>query len=246
MSNRMATLNGKAELNGHVAVSEAPAKRATKKVDASIPALDIRTIRVRIESAPESPLLMQSFSEKSKTEMLERQMKVAKSGKQARNPVEEFVNALWWMDLGKKPAKVDADADPNKLVRGAKFGIPSRLFKQAIVGAGNKNIGLAKTNLRGAFFVKGKLVGSDTLVEIEGTPTMDERHVRLASGSADLRFRGFFEKWAAVLEIEYDAEQISKEQLCGLISGAGWKQGVCDFRPATCGGDYGKWQIVTE
>lgn len=236
------------------AVAERPEGRITAKAEkikaksksVEVPSMKVERIRVRIRSMDDSPLLMQCFSEKSKTEMLERQMKVAKAGKQARNPVEEFVHSLWWMDPSKKPKNPTIDDDTDAIVKGHEFGIPARLFKQSIVDAGDKKLALPKTMLRGAFYIGGKLVGTDRLVPIKGTPIMDQRHVRLATGSADLRFRGFFTEWSAVLDIEFDASAISKEQLLALISQAGWRQGICDFRPATCGGDFGRYVLDTE
>lgn len=238
--------NGVLETRPEKRITESKAKAPAKK-SVVVPAMDIQRIKVRIRSMEDSPILMQCFSEKSKTEMLERQMGAAKAGKSKRNPVAEFVNSLWWMDPSKKPENPSPDDDPVALVKGAKFGVPARLFKQAIVDAGDKRIALPKTLLRGTFYVFGKLVNGDRLVELEAAPpTMDERHVRLQSGAADLRFRGLFPEWEATLDIEFDAQSLTREQLLSLISGAGWKQGICDFRPATCGGDFGRWQLVTD
>lgn len=231
-----------AAMNGSAVERKVERTKKPEKV-VSVPKMDVRRLRVKIRSMDESPLLMQCFSEKSKTEMLERQMGIAKAGKEKRNPVSEFVNALWWMDPSKKPKKVDVEDDPNEIVKGQKFGVPARLFKSAIVDAGDKKLALPKTMLRGAFYVFGTLVGADRLVCINSIPTMDERNVRNASGTADVRFRGLFAEWSATLDIEYDSSAITDQQLLALISQAGWRQGVCDFRPASCGGDYGRWVI---
>lgn len=59
--------------------------------------INIVTTTVRIEG--DTPLIMHRWSEKAKRMILEKQMKKTKSSaKEAKNPVEDFIESVYWMD----------------------------------------------------------------------------------------------------------------------------------------------------
>ena len=70
----------------------------TKNVsEVTIPAIDIQTFTVRVVG--DSPLIVHKWSEKAKREMLEKQMKIAKTkGHDVRNPVADFIDSLYWLE----------------------------------------------------------------------------------------------------------------------------------------------------
>lgn len=69
-------------------------------------------------------------------------------------------------------------------------------------------------------------------VEILGPPpSMREDTVRVGMGTADLRFRAEFERWAAVLRIQHNANVISAAQVANLIQAGGFGVGIGDWRP---------------
>ena len=73
-----------------------------KKVEqttVSIPALDIREFDIRIVG--DTPLISHAWDEKAKLMMLQKQMKKATNGREARDPFAEFVSSLYW--LSEKP-----------------------------------------------------------------------------------------------------------------------------------------------
>jgi hypothetical protein len=101
-----------------------------------------------------------------------------------------------------------------------------------MVGACRHFKNLPMTKVKVALRVEG-LPGDDgvPLVKISGEPRMREDTVRLETGVADLRYRAGFPEWAANLEITYNADIISKEQLYNLVDAAGYG-GIGEWRPS--------------
>lgn len=89
-----------------------------------IPAIEIKTFQLRLVG--DSPFISHAWSDKAKKEMLDKQMKKATKGKDAKNPFMDFCNSLYW--LTEKPENPTMDD-----VLKAKFGFPvswhSRLLR---------------------------------------------------------------------------------------------------------------------
>lgn len=203
---------------------------ATKKneVNVSIPAIDIRTFELKLVG--DSPLIVHAWSEKAKREMLEKQMKKASKGKEAKDPFKDFVNSLYW--LSEKPENPTMDD-----VKKAKFGFPSVAFKAAAVDGGYQSgVTSTKTTSRGAFHITGDMV------EIEGTPDIREDMVRIGMGTADIRYRGEFKKWSVTLHIRYNASAMSMEQIINLFNIGGFACGVGEWRPSK-DGNFGMFHV---
>jgi len=66
--------------------------------------------------------------------------------------------------------------------------------------------------------------------------------VRLNGKTADIRHRGEFKEWSADLEVQYNEDWISAEQIANLISLAGFSVGVGEWRPEK-NGQYGTFEI---
>ena len=187
----------------------------------SIPKIEIKTIQFRVRGT--TPMIMSKFDEKSKQQMLEKQMKKATTGKAAKNPVEQYENSMYKMS-------------------GGRIGFPAVGFKASMV-RGGKQLGFTMTDLRGRFHI---MCDEGDLVEIKGTPRMREDMVRLATGVADIRFRAEVPAgWEATLTIQYFANAISPEQLAQLITMAGFSCGIGEWRPEKSNsGSFGLYELA--
>lgn len=203
--------------------------------------INIVTTTVRI--AGDTPLIMHRWSEKAKRMILEKQMKKTKSSaKEAKNPVEEFIESVYWMEG--KPTEYTEEAFEEACRNGARFGFPVTAIKQATISSAYRN-GITKdmASLRGAFFIAGD--GSDLLAEVKGcTPTMREDMVRVGMGVADIRFRGEFASWYMDLQVSYNANgAYTLDQIINLINVGGFSCGIGEWRPEK-DGNYGMYHVA--
>ena len=110
---------------------------ATKKTVATAEAVESRGIdipAIKIEDfylkiVGDSPLISHAWDEKAKKMMLDKQMKKATNGKEAKDPFADFCSSLYW--LTDKPANPTMED-----VQKAKFGFPTIAFKAAAVDSG--------------------------------------------------------------------------------------------------------------
>ena len=162
--------------------------------------------------------------------MLDKQMKKAKQAKVAKNPKQDFLSSLYWLDgMPKKPTLAKLEK--------AEFGFPAIGFKASAVNACSHVDGLTKVLARGAFHINGELV------KINGdAPTMREDMVRVGMGTADLRYRGEFKQWSAEFDVRYNASVISPAQIVNLFNVAGFSTGVGEWRPQK-DGSYGMFHV---
>ncbi len=117
----------------------------------TIPPLKKDVLEVKIIG--DSHLITHAWSEKAKKEMLDKQMKKAKQGKEAKNPNRDYQESLYWLDKNNKLIK-PKNADPNKHHL---FGFKTIAFKAAAVKAAN-DVGLAMTFTRRSFHIVGEFV----------------------------------------------------------------------------------------
>lgn len=194
---------------------------AVKKNEEVVELKSIRIERINLEIEGDSALIVHAWSAKAKKEMLDKQMKKAKTAKDAKDPQRDYEEAFYRLPDGKP-------------------GFPTIAFKQAAVSAGGRfSDGLKMTELRGAFFIDGELA------EIKGKPNMREDMVRVGMGTADIRYRPEFKAWKVTLPIKYNADKISLEQLVNLFNLAGFGVGVGEWRPEK-DGQYGMFHVVTK
>lgn len=203
--------------------------------------INIVTTTVRI--AGDTPLIMHRWSEKAKRMILEKQMKKTKSSaKEAKNPIEDFIESIYWMDG--KPTEYTEEAFEEACRNGARFGFPVTAIKQATISSAYRN-GITKdmASLRGAFFIAGE--GSELLAEVKGcTPTMREDMVRVGMGVADIRFRGEFANWYMDLQVSYNANgAYTLDQIINLINVGGFSCGIGEWRPEK-DGNYGMYHVA--
>lgn len=155
--------------------------------------------------------------------MLDKQMKKATKGKEAKDPKSQFEQSIYYFKDGKTT------------------GFPAVGIKAAMTRAG-KLLGLPMTDTRGKFHVKED---EDGLVKIKGKPEMREDMVRLATGVADIRFRGCYTNWSAEVTIIYNATFINETQLANLLNHAGFSCGLGEWRPEKSNsGSFGLFKVV--
>lgn len=216
----------------------------TKKNESTIieiKPINIVTATVRIFG--DTPLIMHRWSEKAKRMILDKQMKKTKSAaKEAKNPVEDFIESIYWMEG--KPKEYTEEAFKEACDNGARFGFPVTAIKQATISSAYRN-GITKdmASLRGAFFINGE--GSELLAEVKGcTPTMREDMVRVGMGVADIRFRGEFSSWYMDLQVSYNANgAYTLDQIINLINLGGFSCGIGEWRPEK-DGNYGMYHVA--
>jgi len=165
--------------------------------------------------------------------MLDKQMKKATTGKDAKDPFIDFCDSLYWLsERPEKPTMEDVER--------ATFGFPTIAFKAAAVDAGfQQGVLEKKTTARGAFHIIGEFA------EIVGTPTMREDMVRIGMGTADIRYRGEFKTWRTTLHIKYNPKAISLEQVVNLLNYGGFGCGVGEWRPQK-DGSYGTFHVALD
>jgi hypothetical protein len=211
---------------------------ATKKEEVvQLKELKIEPLTLTVKG--DSPLVVHAWGEKARREMLDKQMKKAKAVKEARNPAADVINSLYWIEG--KPKEMTEDAFFEAVKKGARFGFPAKAFKAAAVSAGYRAGTIKnKVSMYAAFHVQGEFV------EIIGKPEKREDMVRLSgiNSVADVRFRGEFKEWKAVLNITFCPDMISLEQLINLFDLGGFCVGVGEMRVEK-GGENGMFHIMT-
>lgn len=185
----------------------------------TLPPINIKSFRLRLVG--DSPLIVHKWSEKAKREILDKQMKKAKQAKQAKDPVADFWGSMYILEGEDK-----IDMSSPEVPAGVKFGFPVVAFKAAAVNACSHVSDITKVLARGVFHIDGEYV------EIQGdTPVMREDMVRIAMGTADIRYRGAFENWYVDLDVKYNASVLSADQIVNLFNIAGFAIGVGEWRP---------------
>jgi len=179
-----------------------------------------KVVTVQIEGT--SPLIQHAWSEKAKKQMRMTATERRKQPKTARDPEGEGKAALYLTDNNE-------------------YGLPAMALKASIIGAAHKDIGLEKTKVRKAIFVKCK--DSNGVLPMEcDEPVIQEDVVRVGQGQTDLRYRPYFYRWKVALTMELNAEEMNETDLVNLINRAGFGVGVGEWRPEN-GGEYGRFQV---
>jgi protein required for attachment to host cells len=169
-----------------------------------------------------SPLITHQWSEKAKREMREKHQGKKTKNRDVRVPQEEFEAAAYKTSDGK-------------------YGVPGMAIKNAIVTAAHKNLGIERTMVRKALFLKCEDV-NNVIPLIAKAPVMREDLVRVGNGAPDLRYRPMWAEWACDMVFEVDTELLTKEDVLALVNRAGFGVGICEWRPEK-DGEYGRFEI---
>jgi hypothetical protein len=170
-----------------------------------------------------SPLIMHAWSVKALREMREKHAGKKTKNRDVRDPQREAEEATY-------------------KTRDGKPGIPAMAIKNAIIEAAHKDLGVEKTLVRKALFLK---CGDPKVViqlEYESVEECVEDLVRVAGGSPDLRYRPYFYGWKCRLEFVLETNLLTVETFVTLVNRAGMSVGVCEQRPER-GGEYGRFEV---
>lgn len=201
-----------------VATKKKAAKKVKEQGGEVVNLQKLNTKRVVVSLWGTSPLIMHKWSEKAKKQMLDKQMKIATQGREAKDPERDFRESIH-MDEHGLPV------------------FPSVGVKASAVDAA-KALNFMKTNLRQAFHI------NDEYVPIFGSePAMREDMVRIQQTS-DIRYRAEFKTWATTFECVLNVNLLSVDQLFNLFDAAGFGIGLGEWRPAK-NGQMGRYQIAT-
>lgn len=215
-------------------------KKETQEL-VTIKPLEIKRVPIRIIG--DTPLIVHAWSEKAKRQMLETQMKATKTkAKEARNPYDDFIQSLYWLEG--KPKESTPDAFEEAVKDGAKWGFPVGAIKQAGNSAAYR-LAWVKNQmaLRGSYFLNTEW---GDMAEIKGSiPEMREDMVRVGMGSADLRYRGEFKNWYMDMTLEFNASgDMTLAQIINVLNAGGYTTGIGEWRPEK-DGSFGKFHIET-
>lgn len=183
----------------------------------------INTRQMRCVIKGTSPLIQHKWSEKALIMMREKGSGKKTKDREARNPEAESEAATY------------RDSSGN-------YAIPVLALKSAIISAAHKDIGIEKTLVRKALFIKSN---PDMMLPMQcSEPVTREDSVRVGQGSADLRYRPQFDDWSVEFTVEIDADLLQPSDVVNLIDRAGFGVGIGEWRPEK-GGEYGRFQVET-
>jgi len=186
-----------------------------------------------------APLIVHAFPEKARKQMLDKQMKTAKGGRDARDPYAEVEAARYQLPDGRD-------------------GFPAVGFKAAAVTACTSLADVTKVAARQAFRVEGLPMNTSGVIDgsfirtalvplVAHPPTIREDVVRLSgpSRTAEMRYRPEYSIWGVALNIVLNPQVISIGQLGSMFQAAGHGVGVGDYRPER-DGDCGTFDLASE
>lgn len=186
----------------------------TQVVKISRPRLRLGTIRI----VGISPYVQHAFSEKQRKVMEETQ----RQGQQARGKKV------------RKPKDFDEVYEAAKHVsKEGWIGIPAPAFRNAMISA-CRLVGYVMTRAKLSIFVEEDGIDREDgtpLVRIKGEPRVHKGWARNESGVADLRWRPMWEEWGADVNITWDEDQFSLDDVVNLMLRAGLQVGIGEGRP---------------
>jgi hypothetical protein len=191
---------------------------APKREQIKITPPDMKTIALRIKG--EAPYLQCRFPQKAMNQIMAKQQ----AGDKAR--------------AGKRPVRPPRDYDADfegslHRLDDKTFGIPASAFRSAAISA-CRLVGFKMTMAKLSIFFEADgfdVIDQTPLVRIIGRP---EKHVmmgRNADGSPDVRVRGIYREWSAVLRVRFDQDQFQTADVVNLVMRIGQQVGVGEGRP---------------
>jgi hypothetical protein len=186
--------------------------------------IKVNTIAVTIVGV--TPLIQHKWSEKALKQIREK-----KGGKKTKNrePCD--------------PEK-EAAAAMHRTEKGVP-GIPACAVKACLINAAHKDSGIEKTLVRKSLFVE--CADAEGVLPIRSKePRIREDPVRVSSGGTDLRYRPEFPAgWECDLEITYNSNNLTPDDVVNLLNAAGFGVGLLEMRPEK-GREYGRFRVKTE
>jgi hypothetical protein len=173
----------------------------------------------------DTPLIVHAWSEKARRQMLEKQVKATRPGKEARDPQSDFVSSLYDMGDGR-------------------YGFPAMGVKNCILSAAHKDKGIARSAVMSALWLNadmvrvrpalaGAICDMPLLRIYAGEPEMREDMVKVGVGlnkTASLAYRAQFTVWAIKVSGRFNASVLTEEALAFLIEECGVASGLGEWR----------------
>lgn len=178
----------------------------------------------------DTPLITHAWSLKAKLEMLTKQEKTAKAGREARDPEQDYRDSLYvW--------GTDEDGGPI-------YGFPATGIKNSILDVAHKDKGVARTEVMAALFIHGKMakgvpakagaICDLPLVRVWAPPPlMREDMVRVGVGlnkTASLAYRGQLWPWGMRVTGSLNTNVLTPDNLAFLVREAGTAMGIGEWR----------------
>ena len=224
----------------------------------------------RVKIVGDTPLIVHAWDAKAKREILEKEV-FGKSVKkrEAKDPIRDFAASLYW--LTPMPDELNAESISMAFENGARFGFPTTAIKQCAINAAYR-LGWAKdkASLRPAFQIIADAhgyYGGDLEIDHDGgkiniipntfkpydmceiisdPPVMREDMVKVANSSADIRYRGEFQNWSMILNVQYNKNgQYSLKDILNIINAGGYACGIGEWRTERDGVN-GQFHIETK
>jgi hypothetical protein len=179
----------------------------------------------RIWLVGDTPLITHAWSQKAKLEMLSKQVKATRGGKDARDPQADFVSSLYEMGDGV-------------------YGFPATGVKNCILSSAHKDKGVARSQVLASLWIDADMVrvrpalagavcDMPLIKIIGGDPEMREDMVKIGSGLnkiANLSYRAQFTVWAMSITGRFNSSVITAEALAFLIQESGMAAGLGEWR----------------
>lgn len=173
----------------------------------------------------DTPLIVHAWSEKARREMLGKQVKAVRTGREERDPQADFVSSLYEMGDGV-------------------YGFPATGIKKCILSVAHKDKGIPRTDVRASLWIDAEMVRTRPalagavcdmpLVRIYGDkPVMREDMVRIGKGlnkTASLAYRGQFTVWAIKVTGRFNPTVLPAETIGFLTDDAGLACGLGEWR----------------
>lgn len=199
-----------------------------------------------------SPLICHAWSEKARTEMLQKQLKITKPGRDVRDPEQDFVNSLYQMNAS-APRTLHEMGGPGT------YGFPATGIKNCILSSAHKDRGIARSDARSGLYIDCEWVSTRAalagaicdmpLVRIWGSkPQMREDMVRVGAGlnkTASLAYRAQFTDWAIHITGSINKLIMTADALRFLIRQSGVGVGLGDWRNEK-NGVFGAFRMVAD
>lgn len=173
----------------------------------------------------DTPLICHAWSEKAKRQMLEKQVGAAKTGKEPKDPYQDFRNSLYEIEPGV-------------------YGFPAMGVKNSWLSAAHKDKNIPRTSAQAGLWLDADIVRlrpglagaicDMPLLRIYGSdPEMREDMVSIGAGfkkTANLSYRGQFTVWAMKVKGRTNPLMVNPEKLARLAYDGGMSVGVGEWR----------------
>lgn len=212
----------------------------------------IKLQKARITLVGDTPLIIHSWSEKAKKEMLAAQQKTKKDKKamDIRDPFAEFMDACYW--ITPEPEEKTPEAFEKAVAEGAKFGFKTIAIKLAALSACYRaGIIPNQMGMKSCFYINAvdgvyHETGEElAVIRSDDPPIFREDMVRIGgqNKTADLRYRPAFKNWKIDLMVTLiDVGTFTMESIINAINLGGYMNGIGEWRMER-DGDFGRFHV---